>query len=42
MEVLDDGIAPRRVERLADAQRIFAEREVAHDQKYKEKEPEEE
>lgn len=36
MEVLDNGIAPRRVERLSEAERIFRERAAAHDQKYKE------
>lgn len=35
MEVLDNGIQPRRVERYAEAERIFKEREWAHDQKYK-------
>lgn len=41
MEVLDDGIRPQRVERLADAERIFREREEAHDQKYGTVDPEE-
>lgn len=41
MEVLDDGIRPGVVERLADAERIFKEREHAHDQKYHIEDPEE-
>lgn len=41
MEVLDDGIRPQRIERLADAERIFKEREEAHDQKYAIDDPEE-
>lgn len=42
MEVLDDGIRPVRLERYAEAERIYKEREWAHDQKYKDQTPEEE
>lgn len=42
MEVVDNGIQTRPVERLAEAERIFKEREQAHDQKYKiEEDPQE-
>lgn len=35
LELLDNGISARPVERLSEAERIFREREEAHDQKYK-------
>jgi hypothetical protein len=42
MEVLDSGLMPRRLERLAEAERIFKEREIAHKQKYSHPEDQEE
>lgn len=42
MEVLDNGIVARKVERYSEAERIFKEREIAHDQKYKKPEDPEE
>lgn len=37
MEVLDNGLIARRVERLSEAERIFKEREIAHDLKHGQK-----
>lgn len=34
MEYIDSGIMARAVERPADAQRLFKEREIEHDQEY--------
>lgn len=42
MEVLDNGLVARRVERLSEAERIFKEREIAHDLKYGQKDYENE
>jgi hypothetical protein len=41
MEVLDNGIQARATVRPADAQRIFKEREIAHDAEYGEPRPDE-